>query len=135
MFESTISWLKKFLVANGYEDIVNQIEDKWCWSELGKFAKTVPAAVLELVTQEVIKSGNGEACCNYCQYVQDRDDVREALIKSGDGWACYYYCRYVQDRDDVREALIKSGHGCACYRYCRDVQDRDDVRAVADTRY
>ena len=80
MFNATISWLKKFLVYNGYTGIANQIDDDWCWPELGEFAKTVPAEVLELVTQEV--------------------------IKSGDGWACYYYCRDVQDRDDVRAVTI-----------------------------
>ena len=128
MFKATTSWLKKFLIDNGYKNIANQINNTWCWPTLGEFAKTVPAAVLELVTQEVIKAGDVGACYKYCLYVQDRDDVREAMIKAGDGWVCYCYCLYVQDRADVREAMIKSVDGWACYCYCRNVQDRDDVR-------
>ena len=131
-FAATISWLKNFLIKNNYEDIANKIDADWCWKELGKFSKNVKQEVLDLVAEEIIKSGDGGACYRYCRNIEDRDDVREAMIKSGNGMTCYRYCRDVKDRGDVREALIKSGDGWACYYYGCDIEDRDDVRAVAE---
>ena len=130
-FDDTVVWLKNFLIKNNYEKIANRIDDDWCWPELSEFSQKVKQKVLDLVAKEIIKSGDGVACYNYCRFIEDRDDVREAIIKSGDGWACYNYCRFIEDRDDVREALIKSGNGGACYWYCCDVKDRDDVWEVA----
>ncbi len=132
MFKPTIWWLKSFLIKNNYKEIANQIDDDWCWKELGKFSKKAPKKVRDLVAREVIKSGNGWVCYAYCRHIEDRDDVREVLIKSGNGRLCYLYCLYIEDRDDVREALIKSGDGMVCSWYCRNVEDRKDVRTVAE---
>ena len=41
MFELSITGLKSFLIENKYEDIANQIQDNWCWTGLGEFAKTI----------------------------------------------------------------------------------------------
>ena len=81
-FEFSTSWLKRFLIDNNYREIASQIEDDWCWKELGRFAKTVSSEVIELVVSELIKSGNGWACYCYCCVVEDRDDVRAVAV----GW-------------------------------------------------
>ena len=110
VFRPTTRWLKSFLIKNNYTEIAAQIDDDWCWMELGVFAKNVSQKVLDLVTAEIIKSGDGWACYRYCLDVEDRDDVREAMINSGNGWACREYCYYVKDRDDVREIAEKGGY-------------------------
>ncbi len=101
LFEPTIKWLKWFLIKNNYKAIADQIDDKWCWKELGEFSKKVPKKVLDLMAEE-IKSTGGWECYKYCRHIEDRPDLREALITSGDWWARYWYCAFVEDRDDVR---------------------------------
>ncbi len=132
LFEPTTRWLKDFLIKNNYEEIAKQIDDYWCWESLGRFSKTIPQKVLDLVAKEIITSGKGDVCSAYCQYIEDRDDVVAALIKSGDSEACYCYCWAVEDRADVREALIKSGNSQVCYWYYCDVQENDEIKAIAE---
>jgi len=155
-FEPTIEWLRSVLP----EEYAKDIQDNWCWPELGRYYKkhNVPKKVIEPIVRAIRKSGGIGVCYLYCRYIENREDLvdviresgdamvcymyclhienREDLVeiirKSGDAWVCYWYCRDRENREDLVEVIRKSGDARACHWYCRDVENREDLRTIAE---
>jgi len=131
-FEPTIEWLKSALP----QKYAKEIQDDWCWPELGRYYKKhdVPKKVTEPIVRAIRKSGDVDACYEYCRHVENREDLVDVIRESGNARVCCRYCIYIENREDLVDVIRESGDSVACYMYCRRVDNRADLREIAATK-
>ncbi len=106
-FRPTIEWLKSVLPPEYAKDI----KDWWCWEELGAHYRSnnIPDSVMEPIVQAIKDHAREDeeagACCLYCEFIENREDLVRAIKDSGDVWSCYDYCRKEGNREDLIRVL------------------------------
>ena len=127
-FVGDVSWLHQALTDLGHPELSLSILNTDCWPTLSPKYWSWPDDVQEALTQAMIRCGNPDHLFDYCEFINDREDVWRALVETNCGTTCGLYCGAVRDRDEMRKVLIENGDAYDLLGYCTDVSDRDDVR-------
>lgn len=124
--------LQSYLRHHGFDKEAADIQDDWCWADIGRYAKSLGSdnAAVRFVTQQLIQEKDvpGFTLMRYCWYIEDREDVWRAMLDRRHVTAWLWYCLQVKDRNEVRQALLEFAGPFTLYQYCRDVSDRDEFR-------